>query len=468
VNSTPADVYRPLGSTGLYCHPLGFGCYRIADGNSEHEAALRRYLDRGGNLIDTSANYTDGQSEILVGKVLRNHARENAIVVTKAGYIQGQNMRLALTQSFPEVVKYGEGLWHCIHPEFLETQLFNSSQRMQLDMIDVFLLHNPEYYLNHQAHFRTPGEEDHREFYRRIGRAFSYLEEKAKEGKIRWYGISSNNFGLPRSDPTMTSVHRCLQEAEAVSPEHHFRVVQLPMNLYETGGALEPNIEGLSVLDFCDRHGLGVLVNRPLNAFYGNQMLRLADFTRPGQNPPGKKELDELLRPLRELEEDLVRQLNIPLLGGHNSGLSDLLERLVPQVKSADHWEQVAGRYVIGPVQQWLQTLRHTQQGNPIWDDWLEQFLQLINPVFEAIERFLRAQQQPLSDEIRKRLLQAGYPETEHTLSQVALGILISLNGVSCVLNGMRRLAYVNDALGALHLAKVNALSVLQNFSRQL
>jgi aryl-alcohol dehydrogenase-like predicted oxidoreductase len=417
-------------------------------------------------LIDTSANYTDGQSEILVGKVLRSYSRENAIVVTKAGYIQGQNMKLALSQSFPDVVKYGEGLWHCIHPDFLETQLFNSSQRMQLDMIDVFLLHNPEYYLNHQAHFRTPGEEFHREFYRRIGQAFGFLEQKAKEGKIRWYGISSNNFGLPRSDPTMTSVHRCLEEAEAVSSEHHFRVVQLPMNLYEAGGALEPNNEGLSVLDFCDRRGLGVLLNRPLNAFRGNQMFRLADFTRPGQNPPGKKELRELLRPLRELEEDLVRQLNVPLSEGRDSGLSDLLERLVPQVKSADHWEQIAGRYVIGPVQQWLQTTRHTQQGNPIWDNWLEQFLRLINPLFEAIERFLQAQQQPMSDEIRKRLLQAGYPKTEHSLSQVAIAVLLNLNGVSCVLNGMRRLAYVEDSLGALHLPKVDALSLLRDFSK--
>jgi len=467
VNSTPAKVYRPLGSTGLSCHPLGFGCYRIADGNSEHEAALRRYLDRGGNLIDTSANYTDGQSEILVGKVLRSFNGGNTIVVTKAGYIQGQNMKLALTRSFPEVVKYGDGLWHCIHPEFLETQLFNSSQRMQLDVIDIFLLHNPEYYLNHQAHFKTPGEEDHQEFYRRIGQAFTFLEQKVREGKIRWYGISSNNFGLSQSDPTMTSVHRCLEEAEKILSDHHFRVVQLPMNLYEAGGALEPNNEGLSVLEFCHRRGLGVLLNRPLNAFHSNQMLRLADFTKPGQNPPGNKELNELLRPLRELEEDLVRQLNVPLLEGRNSGLSDLLERLVPQVKSADHWEQIAGRYVIGPVQQWLQTVRRDQRGNPIWDDWLEQFLQLINPLFEAIEGFLQAQQQPMSDEIRKRLLQAGCPENEHSLSQLAIGILLNLDGVSCVLNGMRRLAYVEDSLGALHSPKVDALTVLRDFSRQ-
>ena len=106
--TSPSD-FRPLGSTGLACHPLGFGCYRIADGNVEHEAALRNYLGRGGNLIDTSANYTDGQSEILVGRVVKSYPRDQVIVVTKGGYIQGQNMQLAQSQTFSEVVKYGEG-----------------------------------------------------------------------------------------------------------------------------------------------------------------------------------------------------------------------------------------------------------------------------------------------------------------------------------------------------------------------
>jgi aryl-alcohol dehydrogenase-like predicted oxidoreductase len=56
---------RALGATGLHCHPLGFGCYRIAAGHAGHEAALRAYLARGGNLIDTSANYGDGASRLF-------------------------------------------------------------------------------------------------------------------------------------------------------------------------------------------------------------------------------------------------------------------------------------------------------------------------------------------------------------------------------------------------------------------
>jgi aryl-alcohol dehydrogenase-like predicted oxidoreductase len=148
----------------MYCHPLGFGCYRIADGNPEHEAALRSYLDQSGNLIDTSTNYTDGLSETLVGKVVRDYHRENIIVVTKAGYIQGQIMELARSRAFPEVVQYDEGIWHCIHPEFLETQIELSRERLQLDVLDVLLLHNPEYFLIHQSHHKAVDASDHASF----------------------------------------------------------------------------------------------------------------------------------------------------------------------------------------------------------------------------------------------------------------------------------------------------------------
>jgi len=466
MNNAKNNFLRPLGSTGLHCFPLGFGCYRIADGNAEHESALRLYLDRGGNLIDTSANYTDGQSEILVGKVLKNYSREKVIVVTKAGYIQGQNMRLAQARSFPEVVKYSEDLWHCIHPEFLETQVSLSAQRMQLEMIDIFLLHNPEYFLSHRSHDRSLLEEDHREFYRRIGQAFRFLEKQVAERKISWYGISSNNYGLPLLDQTMISVHRCLEAARNISSSHHFRVVQLPLNLYESGGALESNNQGVSVLDYCHNHGLGVLINRPLNAFYGNQMIRLADFSGPGESPPGKQELKAVLQPLRALEESLLEQLGMPLLQGGRSGLADLLEKLLPQVRSAGHWEQIVGRHVIWPIQQWVGACRQKYQGNLTWENWLEQFVRLVNPLlFEEIERYLRAQQQSESDRVRKRLEQCGYPATSHSLSQIAMSVLLNLQGVSCVLNGMRRPAYVEDALGTVHLPKVNALSILKEFA---
>ena len=461
------NYFRPLGDTGIRCHPLGFGCYRIAEGVAEHESSLREYLGQGGNLIDTSANYTDGRSESLVGKALSSDGALGTVVVTKAGYIQGQNMTLAQQQSFPEVVEYGEGIWHCIHPRFLETQLRASCRRLNRDRVDVFLLHNPEYFLSHQAHHRTPTPQDHQEFYRRVGQAFSFLEEQAKEGRIGWYGISSNHYGLGSADPTMTSVQRCLRQAVRISSAHRFRVVQLPLNLYESGGALERNNDGLTALEFCRREGLGVLINRPLNAFWANRMFRLADFRGHGQGTDGPRDLELLVGPLRRLERSLADRMKIPLLGGPDFGLAGLILQIAPQVRAASDWDWVVERYLAPPLQQWIQDCQKVCQGQDFWEEWQQRYFQTIRAVLEDLERYSLSRQQEVSDRIRGLLEECGYPGNRASLSQIAMSLLLNLKGVSCVLNGMRRVSYVQDALGAVGLPPVDALSILQEFSRR-
>src|SRR6185436_9447848 len=81
-------------------------------------------------------------------------------------------------------------------------------------------------------------------------------------------------------DPEATSLSRMWAAAEkAGGPGHHFRVLQLPMNLIESGAAFEPNNDGATVLDKAQALGVGVLVNRPLNAIVDNRLLRLAGAT---------------------------------------------------------------------------------------------------------------------------------------------------------------------------------------------
>jgi aryl-alcohol dehydrogenase-like predicted oxidoreductase len=77
---------------------VGFGGYRVHDETPEHRDALRRALLSGGNLIDTSTNYTDGGSERLVGAVVNELVgsgklrREEIVVVSKIGYVQGRQL----------------------------------------------------------------------------------------------------------------------------------------------------------------------------------------------------------------------------------------------------------------------------------------------------------------------------------------------------------------------------------------
>lgn len=463
-----ANHLRPLGSTGLQCHPLGFGCYRVMEGNAQHETALREYLERGGNLIDTSANYGDGHSETLVGQVLRDYPRDRVIVVTKGGYIQGQNLALARRRNFPEVVHYGDGIWHSIHPEFLETQVEMSLSRMQLESADVYLLHNPEYFLEDQAHHKAVGEAEHEEFHRRVREAFRFLEGKVAEGRIRWYGISSNNFPAPVAAQTRTSVERCWEAAESVSPNHHFRVVQLPLNLYESGGALERNNGGKTVLEFAKEKGLGVLLNRPLNAFFSNRMIRLADYMRTGQPPPGAEQLRAILEPVRRMEQELEEQHGIPLLYGEGKGIAHYLETIVPRVQSPAQWEQAFYEYVIMPIERWATECQQLYGGTAEWDGWWNRFADILPPVLEEVGRYVGSSQQAVSDEVRAQLERAGYPAMNESLSRMAQNVLLHLDGVSSVLVGMRRPEYVEDSMGAVALDPVDSLSILNRFRRMI
>jgi uncharacterized protein len=306
---TSASAYRALGRTGLVTSSLGFGGYRIDDRTPEHAAALEQALLGGVNLIDTSTNYTDGSSEACIGNVLARHRREEVIVVSKVGYVQGQALAMARAReqrgaAFPEMVKYTDGCWHCIHPEFLADQLDRSLGRLRVEKVDVYLLHNPEYFFTDAAKRPRSGslEALRDAFYDRIRRAFSQLEDEVRRGRIGFYGVSSNTFGDPASDPEATSLERMWTIAGEVAREHHFAIAQLPANLFESGAVrTRNNLAGTrTVLEFAQEHDLAVLVNRPLNAFYREQLIRLADT--PVRSPDVHARIDPFFPPAYRAE----------------------------------------------------------------------------------------------------------------------------------------------------------------------
>jgi aryl-alcohol dehydrogenase-like predicted oxidoreductase len=300
---------------------VGFGSYRVDDETPAHRRALERALDHGCTLVDTSTNYTDGGSERLIGEVLVERSRHSApTLVSKIGYVQGENLRLALERErrgepFPEMVRYMDGCWHCIHPEFLRDQLTRSRERLRVSRLDVCLLHNPEYFLSDAAH-RGGGDVAalRTEFYRRMGAAFAFLEERARAGEIGVYGVSSNTCVAPAEGEETTSVSRFLEAArQAGGDAHRFRVLQLPMNLFESGAALEPNTgpDGKrTALEEAAAAGLAVLVNRPLNALVGHRLVRLSDAS------PAAPALRQHLEPLlpEALRQESLSRVALALL----------------------------------------------------------------------------------------------------------------------------------------------------------
>ncbi len=79
--------YRSLGRTGMQVSPLCLGAMMFgAWGEPDHQTSIgiiHRALDAGINFIDTADLYSQGESEIIVGKALAGGRREGVILATK-------------------------------------------------------------------------------------------------------------------------------------------------------------------------------------------------------------------------------------------------------------------------------------------------------------------------------------------------------------------------------------------------
>lgn len=83
--------YRTLGRSGLRVSPLCLGTMTFGEdwgwGSSvaDSEAILARYLERGGNFIDTANGYTKGHSEVIIGDYFARTpgSRDRVVIATK-------------------------------------------------------------------------------------------------------------------------------------------------------------------------------------------------------------------------------------------------------------------------------------------------------------------------------------------------------------------------------------------------
>jgi uncharacterized protein YyaL (SSP411 family)/aryl-alcohol dehydrogenase-like predicted oxidoreductase len=466
--------FTTLGGTGLRTSRLGFGGYRAGTEEADHRLALLEALRRGCNLIDTSTNYMDGDSERLVGSVLAelikqgDLAREEVIVVSKIGYVQGQNLKRAEAREqagtpYPEMVKYGEGLWHCLHPEFLADQLDLSLDRLGLQTLDVLLLHNAEYFLSDAAY---RGQKDipvlRKEFYRRLRAAFQYLESQVAAGRLRYYGVSSNTLTSEPNDPEATSLSRMLEAGEAAGGAgHHFLVLQCPMNLFESGALLTANTgpgEKQTVLEFAQAKQIAVLVNRPLNAMpsKGGGINRLAELPVEETGVTFEAQREAVAR----IEEEYRKELT-PHIRWAGQGVSpqdyfrwaEELARIRPRVQNLAHWEQIEEQMIVPHLSQVLQALAGhfdpAQAGK--WQQWQARYIPQLLLLLKEVRREASLKSREQTAGVAK-MLEPSLPMARlgESLSRKALWVLVSTPGVTCVLNGMRTPAYVADSIAVL------------------
>ncbi len=440
VKTPPTNV---MGATGLTVSRVGFGCYRVHEFEPEHRQALKDALLNGVNLIDTSTNYGDGSAERMVGDVTREMieqgliSRDEFVVVTKAGYVQGSNLRdakerQASSRAIPEMVEFQQDCWHNISPLFLEEQITKSLERLKLDAIDVLLLHNPEYYL------KGGGNRDG--YYLRIEKAFKHLESEVSRGRINAYGISSNTFPEVESRSDFTSLTRVFDIANSISPTHHFQVVQLPFNLYEAGADLHLNNNRKTVFDFATEKNLAVLTNRPFNAYAKGRLSRLTSFPTHDEVEI-KGGLHTTLGRAIELEKKAPGYPKAPQGFQWAHALRDKLSEMDDLLG----WRDALYQQIYPSIRQALTRLGPEHQAWAI--EFQNSVGDLLKLVTADLENLAEKKSQLLSEQVQG--LAVGLSDSK-TLSQRVLRLYLAFPSVTSVLIGMRTPKYVEDVLGTL------------------
>ena len=138
-------------------YPAGWG--KIDDNESIH--AIHAGLNMGINFFDTAANYGTGHSERVLAKALTGQ-RDKAVIATKFGYIIDEETKVVRKDDAKVLAN-------------LRKDCEDSLRRLNTDYIDLYQFHVGDFAVEYAGAVRD------------------LLEELVKEGKIRWYGWSTDS-----------------------------------------------------------------------------------------------------------------------------------------------------------------------------------------------------------------------------------------------------------------------------------
>ena len=198
---------------GLGCWAIGGVFWRGDHGvgwsvvdDEESVRSIHRALDLGVNFFDTADVYGCGHSERVLGRALQGR-RDEVIMATKFG-----------TMFDAETKQAGDG---CGDPEYIRKACEASLQRLGTEVIDLYQFHRGEWDTTEAVAVRD------------------VLEELVAEGKIRWYGWSTD-------DP---------DRARLFAEGPHCAAVQQSVNVFQG------NLQTLAV---CEELNLASVVRSPL------------------------------------------------------------------------------------------------------------------------------------------------------------------------------------------------------------
>ncbi len=445
----PNLEYSPLGRTNLYVSNAGLGTYRMSYQNSDHLNAAKKSLLAGINLIDTSANYMDGDAEILVGQALRETgvSREKVVIVSKGGYVLKKD--LSSDTSYQFISHLDDVMSHCLDPKFIRSQIQQSLARLDLTCIDVYLIHNPEYYL--KTLLRDSKENAHDLFYSVIQSLFECLEEEVKKGTIQYYGVSSNHFPYPDFHDEKVDFLRCVSIANSLSDSHHFGVIQFPFNVLESEAATA-KVNQRSLLAHAQDASIGVLTNRVFNAYYQDTFIHLKnvlverEIYSLGEIETCFEDVSNLENMIfnkiiqsQNLEKAQVEQLF------NQFSMTGVIHGLMDSKQNYDTFRNALLLYAIPKVEIGLDLLLPYVEESDSHKELLVSFYQMVNKCFEILSSYYKTKKEPIIDQLKTNIFSKVELSPHETLSSMAFSLVRQTVGVDSVLVGMRHTDYVES-----------------------
>jgi aryl-alcohol dehydrogenase-like predicted oxidoreductase len=306
-----------LGKSDIEVSALGMGCWAIGGpwtwnqpgeepfpagwgqvDDAESIRAIHTALDLGINFFDTAANYGAGHSEAILGKALADQ-RENVIIATKFGHMVNEADKVVHKDDDKILGN-------------LRQDCENSLRRLGTDYIDIYQFHEASY---------DPDK---------ALQVMDILEELVKEGKIRYYGWSTD---LP-------------DRARIFTEGEHYTAVQFALNV---------NHDNEEMRTLCAEFDLGGINKSPLNKGILTGKFS-TDSTFPEDDIRHGLSFKEGVPAERLKQVDALRE--VLTARGHTLAQASLAyiwgldERMVPipGFKTVQQVEENAGALELGPL----------------------------------------------------------------------------------------------------------------------
>jgi aryl-alcohol dehydrogenase-like predicted oxidoreductase len=433
---------RKLGRSNLMVSPICFGSLRLSPENGIYKETLYKALQCGVHFIDTSGAYGNGASEIVIGEALKDYLSEfpekkNEIVLcTKMGVIQGSTLQemerhRQTGQNLQGTYRISERKSYSLNPEYLESQISLSLRRLQIEKLNIVLLQNPEFLLK-VTKTRV-------EFINLLKRAFEHLEVEVARGRIQHYGISSSAFLKKEISSDFLNINEIFSIAESISKNHHFSVVQVPFNLFETDPLFSYNQNKKTFFESTKEKNLGVLTCRPLTSHHRDKVHHFITF--PGKDEVSVKgKLHKTLMDVIELEKELEKKSpqNMDFKWGHS------LRNHLNKISDWWKWSLYLQQEILPGLHAGIEKLPQT----PDWNQWKVNYVNNLHTLLALITESLQGIANLRTNQICHYLNSECKSLTgESKLSNKVTRLYLALPEIHSIVMGLSHPQHVEDLL---------------------